>query len=263
MNFDFNAARFEKDFVGDSLLAFYEDQWITDVLFRVAAGKEATVYCCRGHESAEIDLVAAKVYRPRKARAMRNYSMYQEGRDTLGMGGKGQRDRRLARAMQKRSKLGRKVETESWLQHEYQAMRQLYDIGADIPCPLEQYGNAILMEFIGGEQGGAPLLKEVGLERDEAERLYKNILDNIELFLACDRIHGDLSAFNVLYWEGEAVIIDFPQMVDPRSNRHAFDLLARDVEKVSDYFRRQGVETMPGSFTADLWSRYMHGQLNV
>ena len=35
------------------------------------------------------------------------------------------------------------------------------------------------------------------------------------------------------------------------------------VEKVSEYFRRQGVETMPGSFVADLWARYMHGQLNV
>ena len=111
-----------------ALDAFYRQGLVSDILEQVKSGKEATVYCCRGHESAEIDLVAAKVYRPRKSRAMRNYSMYQEGRDTLGMGGKGQRDRRLARAMQKRSKLGRKVETESWLQHEYQAMRHMMNI---------------------------------------------------------------------------------------------------------------------------------------
>ena len=37
----------------------------------------------------------------------------------------------------------------------------------------------------------------------------------ISILLFCDSIHGDLSAFNILYWNGAITIIDFPQAVDP------------------------------------------------
>ena len=33
-------------------------------------------------------------------------------------------------------------------------------------------------------------------------------MHKVELFLACDRIHGDLSAYNVLYWQGNVTLID-------------------------------------------------------
>ena len=44
---------------------FYNDQMITDILGKVRGGKEATVYCCAAHPSTGLDLIAAKVYRPR------------------------------------------------------------------------------------------------------------------------------------------------------------------------------------------------------
>ena len=53
---------------------------------------------------------------------------------------------------------------------------------------------------------------------------------NVELMLAYDRVHGDLSAYNVLYRDGEVRIIDFPQAVDPRFNSNALYLLERDIE---------------------------------
>ena len=53
---------------------FYEDKWFTDVLYRVKAGKEATVYCCQAGPAVGHELIAAKVYRPRMFRAMRNDS---------------------------------------------------------------------------------------------------------------------------------------------------------------------------------------------
>ena len=41
---------------------------------------------------------------------------------------------------------------------------------------------------------------------------------NVELMLSLGRIHGDLSAYNVLYWQGEVKIIDFPQAIEPATN---------------------------------------------
>ncbi len=37
-------------------------------------------------------------------------------------------------------------------------------------------------------------------------------------------MHGDLSAYNILYGESTITLIDFPQMVEARHNPHAFEL---------------------------------------
>ena len=57
------------------------------------------------------------------------------------------------------------------------------------------------MSYIGDEERAAPLLKEVALERDEAQMTFKRMIRNVELFLACNLVHGDPSAFKVLYRE--------------------------------------------------------------
>ena len=48
----------------NALDAFIGDGFISEVLYQVRSGKEATVYCCRGGEVAGKELLAAKVYRP-------------------------------------------------------------------------------------------------------------------------------------------------------------------------------------------------------
>ena len=71
----------------------------------------------------------------------------------------------------------------------------------------------------------APALQAVRLEPDEVQPLFDRLMRNVELMLAQQRIHGDLSAFNVLYWEGDIRLIDFPQAVAPAENPDAFELL--------------------------------------
>jgi hypothetical protein len=97
MEYEFEPTKFERSWVLDSLEDFYAESFITSVLYRVKGGKEAMVYCCRAHPATELDLVAAKVYRPRGQRAMKNYSAYQEGRSLLGAGGKDVRDQRAVK----------------------------------------------------------------------------------------------------------------------------------------------------------------------
>ncbi len=88
---------------------------------------------------------------------------------------------------------------------------------------------ALLMTYIGDEDDAAPQLRSYRPDPDEAEELFRQVLRNVELFLYRNVIHGDLSAYNILVWEGQATLIDLPQAVDPRKNRHARGLLERDL----------------------------------
>src|SRR5207248_1313723 len=101
--------------------------------------------------------------------------------------------------------------------------------------------NAILMAYLGEVNWPAPALIQVRLAPDAARPLFDRLLWNIELMLAEGCVHGDLSAHNILYWGEQAMIIDFPQAVDPLLNPHARALLLRDVERVCQYFARYGI----------------------
>ena len=64
----------------------------------------------------------------------------------------------------------------------------------------------------------------------------------IERWLGVNLVHGDLSPYNILYWKGRCVAIDFPQAVDPRFNDAARSLLERDISNLAKYFARMGVK---------------------
>jgi RIO kinase 1 len=89
--------------------------------------------------------------------------------------------------------------------------------------------------------------------------MFRRLLWNVELWLHHGRVHGDLSAFNVLYWEGRAVVIDFPQAVDPDVNPNAYQLLARDLTNLCSYFRRYGVRADGNRLADDMWMRWKFG----
>ena len=84
---------------------------------------------------------------------------------------------------------------------------------------------------------------------------------NVELFLACDLVHADLSAFNILCWDGAVRVIDFPQAVDAFDNPNARSLLARDVRNVCRYFGRYGVDADPVRLADELWERFLRREL--
>ncbi len=254
VDFRFGVQKFEEEWVGEALEGFRKDGWISGVLYRVKGGKEAQVYCCKADPGIGVDLIAAKIYRPRRNRAMKNYSLYQQGRHITS-------DKRHLRAIKKKTRTGKAVEDRAWIRHEFRTMQDLYSAGADVPQPFELSGNTILMEFIGDAQAAAPLLQEVRLDRSEAQPLFDCCIKNIEILLSCDSIHGDFSAFNILYWNGAITVIDFPQAVDPFDNPSAFSLLARDVERICQYFARYDIPSRPVDIAADLWRRHMHREL--
>ncbi len=251
----------DRDWIMSSLGHFYQEDLISDVLHVVKSGKEATVYCCAAGPAAGVDYVAAKVYRPRMFRSLSNDAIYRESRSQHDQDGRIVRDDRRGRGAGKKSGRTRSSEVSSWIDFEYRTQQLLYGAGAVVPQPLSQIGNAVLMEYVGDVDEPASHLQQVRVPRDEAPRLFRNLMRDIELFLAHDRIHGDLSAYNILYWQGNVTIIDFAQAVDPRHNPEVYPLLERDIERVCGYFARFGVTSDPHALAARLWSRYMGGDL--
>jgi RIO kinase 1 len=254
-----DARKHERAWLLEYLTPFYDELVITDVVKRLKGGKEATVYVCAAHPSTGYELIAAKVYRPRQLRNLKNDSQYRAGRLTLDEQGKGLvRGRRAKVAMLKKTKFGQELRHGSWLGHEYETLTKLHAVGADVPKPIARGDNVILMEYLGDLEMGAPALNEVELERAEAQPLFDQLMRNVALMLSESRIHGDLSAYNVLYWEGLIKIIDFPQAVDPFVNPDARILFQRDVERLCQYFARYGVRANAAELAQELWADAMH-----
>jgi RIO kinase 1 len=257
-NFTYKAARFEEGWLLDSLGDFYEHRWITDVLRRLKGGKEASVYLCRGGDATGTDLVTAKVYRPRMLRNLKNDQQYRTGRADLDASGNIIHNDGDLHAMEKRTNYGEGLRHQSWIAYEFQTLETIHAAGADVPKPYVMEKNAILMEYIGDFGNAAPTLNSVTLDWDEARVLFDRVILNVDLLLANDRIHGDLSAYNILYWDGDITLIDFPQVVHPELNPSAWVIFLRDVTRVCQYFRAQGVKVNARKLAADLWTSHGH-----
>lgn len=239
----------------DVIESFIDQGLVADVLGVVKSGKEATVYCCEGGPASGRALVAAKVYRSRNVRQFSNDAAYRDGRLR-------NLERRQARAIIAGSRAGREIAFDRWVTDEYETLRLLHRAGADVPEPVALAGSVILMEYVGDDDAPAPVLASVRLDPAEARAVFERLLRNVELALACDRVHGDLSAYNVLYHRGVVRVIDFPQAVDARFNANALSLLERDVERLCAHFARFGVQADARRIARNLWGGFLRSELS-
>lgn len=247
----------ERQWVIDSIGPFYRDNIVSDVISIVKGGKEANVYTCLAHPATGLSHIAAKLYRPRMLRHLKNDAIYKAGRTLRDAEGKQIKGRREKLALQQKTKFGKEVDIQWWIGNEFRAQQTLYEAGADVPKPISHIGNTILMAHIGDGLRAAPTLIETSIDAAEAQPLFNRIMDNVALMLEHHLIHGDLSAYNILYWDGEITLIDFPQMVEARHNPHALELLQRDIQRVADYFARYGVAADAQALALELWQPYM------
>jgi len=248
------ASRHEREWIFTYLGPFYEKLVLTDVLRRVKGGKEANVYVCRAHPDLQTDLLAAKLYRPRHFRNLRNDARYRAQRDILDDRGKVVRQKVV-----KGSAYEQRLREISWLQNEYATLEILYAAGLPVPKPISTGPNAILMEYFGDVDTPAPALNEVSLSQAKARRAFDALIEAIEGMLAHGRIHADLSAYNVLYWDGRPAIIDFPQAIDPLQNPESWDIFLRDVSTICAHFERYGLRRPAYPIARAIWDRQNRG----
>jgi len=128
-----------------------------------------------------------------------------------------------------------------WTRREFKNLQRAIKYAVRVPESIIFRNNVLVMEFI-GDDSPAPRLKDVEreLERSDFEELYDFTIGVIErLWRRGDMVHGDLSEYNILLWDGP-VVIDWSQATVKR-NRMSVELLKRDLRNVINYFGRKGV----------------------
>ncbi len=113
--------------------------------------------------------------------------------------------------------------------------------GVAVPYPIA-YGDDIFdLEYIGDWERAAPQLRAARLSSAELEDAFAQLLVGLRSITAAGYAHGDLSAYNLLWWEGRLWFIDFPQAVDLAANLRGIDFLHRDVLNVCEWFQSRGL----------------------
>jgi RIO kinase 1 len=191
---------------------------------RLMSGKEATVYIVEraGH------LGAAKVYKARDERTFKKTASYVEGRNQT-------RNTRDRRAMSNKSVYGRGLIEENWQTTEFRALAAAFDAGVRVPEPFFLHDNTLVVDGTGAP---ASRLVDFSYTPEEATALHHEIFRQVHALLGTGRVHGDLSAYNVLMAAKGPTIIDLPQVVDVARNNNARAILRRDLRNVTEHLAR-------------------------
>jgi RIO kinase 1 len=234
------------------------------------SGKEAEVFLLERCFEQSTRLLAHKRFRPRhpkrgelrelgfsKGTMYRADTVYRAGWNLKG---------REARAVHSRTAFGDEIIASSWPSNEFAVLRRAWDAGASVPYALEILGDGVLMEFIGDwappdetlDGGGAPVpwaaprLSDARLSGDAMRSARDQLLDSVAAMTRAQIVHGDLSAYNLLWWQDRLVVIDFPQAIDATENPAGPQLLHRDLANVGDWFGRRGAPFDVEAVFADL-----------
>ena len=232
------------------LLALVEEGLIDEVIGQLMSGKEATVYVVRCGD----DIRCAKAYKEVDQRSFRKNVSYQEGRKV--------KNSRQARAMEKGSRYGRKMQEEVWQSAEVDALYRLAAAGVRVPRPHLCFEGVLLMDLVLDADGNAaPRLNDVELSEELALEYHALLINQVVRMLCAGLIHGDLSEYNILVGETGPVIIDLPQAVDAAGNSHGAEMLERDVNNLRTYFSSFAPTLRDSQYGKEIWANYESGLL--
>jgi RIO kinase 1 len=224
------------------------------------SGKEAEIFVV---ERTSLDdtrrcLLAHKRYRPRtvtskgelealgftRASSFVNDHVYREGRRF--------RRSRERRAVERMTDYGKRVLNERWMGFENDVMTRVWEAGGPVPYPVGFSGDGMLMEYVGDDSQAAPTLGQARLTTAELASAAEQLVDGLRSLMEVGIVHADLSAFNLLWWNGRLQFIDFPQAVDLALNPHGLEFLHRDLVNVAEWFERRGVKLDTAALFTDL-----------
>jgi RIO kinase 1 len=227
-----------------------EEGLVDSVIRQLMSGKEAMVYVVRCGD----EVRCAKVYKEASQRSFRQNASYQEGRKV--------KNSRQARAMEKGTRYGRKMQEEVWQNAEVDALYRLAAAGVRVPRPYICFEGVLLMDLVTDAAGNAaPRLNDVDLSESLALDYHAQLLRQVVLMLCAGIIHGDLSEYNILVGVDGPVIIDLPQAVDAASNTTAGQMLERDAANLATFFGRFAPRLLDRQYGKEIWALYQAGLL--
>ncbi|XP_042438485.1 serine/threonine-protein kinase RIO1-like [Zingiber officinale] len=191
----------------------------------ISTGKEANVYHATKADGQEL---AVKVYKT-SVLVFKDRERYVQG------------DYRFRHGYCKHNP--RKM-VKTWAEKEMRNLMRVKAAGIRCPTPLLLRLHVLVMEFIGKAGWAAPRLTDAVLSEDKLRECYVEIITTMRtLYQKCKLVHGDLSEYNILYFEGHLYIIDVSQSVD-LDHPSTMEFLKEDCLHVSDFFRKHGIAVM-------------------
>jgi RIO kinase 1 len=121
-----------------------------------------------------------------------------------------------------------------WCQREFKNLKIASEAGVNCPKPIAFEENVLMMSFIGEDGIAAPRL--IDIELKNPSKAYVMILEDLKKLVGNGLIHGDLSAYNILFWD-KPYFIDFSHGTTIR-NPLAPELLKRDLKNINSYFSK-------------------------
>ena len=204
--------------------------FLDELISGIKTGKEASVFLGKNSSG----FVAVKMYTDLRVRSFKHDEAYRNGR-FIG-------DTRIQKAIEQGSQRGLDAHQMLWVQEEFRQMQHLHEHGVRVPKAIAVNGLALVMEFIGDENGNpASRISDLKMEKAEAEEAFRQSVQNLKRIVESGRVHGDYSAFNILWHNEETVVIDFPQVMEFKNNPNAPVFLERDVRSLCRSFMKQGV----------------------
>ncbi|MFB6309638.1 MAG: serine/threonine-protein kinase Rio1 [Salinirussus sp.] len=223
-----------------ALYKLVQDGYVAAFGGPLSTGKEANVYEALGGSAAaealstEEPTVAVKVYRI-------NASNFRDMRDYL------EGDPRFEGIGSEKGEV-----VKAWVRKEYSNLGRARDAGVRVPIPLGVERNVLVMEYIGTATGRAKRLSEVEIENPETA--YEVVREYMRRLYAAGLIHGDLSEYNIVFHDGQLVVIDLGQAVTVH-HPNAEKFLKRDCENVAAFFQRLGIERTAADLEAFVMER--------
>lgn len=211
---------YDQVFDQTTLFALYKlisDGTLYTVDYPVATGKEGNVF----HATTKAGGVALKIYRVNTA-TFRSLSEYILGDP---------RFKKVGRSFREMITV--------WAQKEFKNLARMLEAGARVPEPMTVHQNCLVMEYLGDDTMPAPLIRNVALEDPRAA--YEEVVVSMKAIRKAKLVHGDLSEYNILWWDGHPWIIDCAQGVTLDHSRSE-DWFLRDCANVAKYFARLGVD---------------------
>jgi RIO kinase 1 len=173
-----------------------------------------------------------------------NDVQYREGRQF--------RKTRDRRAVERMSTYGKHLLQDRWTGHEHEVMTRLWRAGMNVPYPISFGDDVFDLEYIGDESQAAPQLQAARLNSTQLEDAFAQLIVGLRCMTAQGLAHGDMSAYNLLWWEEQLWFIDFPQAIDIAANLQGLAFLHRDVVNVCTWFQRKGLDIDEEEVFADL-----------
>jgi len=191
----------------------------------ISTGKEANVFLADGEEGE----IAVKIYRISSStfRAMEDYIVS---------------DPRFTNIRHTKRDI-----IFAWTRKEFRNLTRARNAGVRVPAPITTERNILLMGFLGEKGIPYPLLKDIALVNEEAQRIFDTILEYMRaLYQDASLVHADLSEYNIMVnpHDMSPIFIDMGQSVT-LEHPHADDFLRRDIQNIVRYFKRFKVVAVP------------------